>query len=100
MKTLFFKEFVCLYFILVLLTYFLIRRGRHDFISARKLSFLVLAVASAIVSIVFLVYCMFVTHWWMLICLVNLGIVAIIFVDDILLKAVRALLGMSKRQTC
>lgn len=99
MKALLVNEFVCSYLVLVLLTYFLIRRGRHDFVSRKKLSFLVLAVASAVASLAFLLYCIFITHWWMLICLVNLGILAVIFVDDILLNVVRSLFGISKRQT-
>ena len=97
MKNLLLNEFVASYFILVLLTHFLIRRGRHDFIADKKLSFLVLAVASAVLSLGFLFYCMFITRWWMLICLVNLGILAVVVVDGIVLRGLRSLLSFNKR---
>jgi uncharacterized membrane protein len=97
MKDLLFNEFIAVYFILVLLTHFLIRRGRRDFITTRKISFLILAVTSAVASVAFLFYCILITHWWMLICLVNMSILAVIFIDGILLKLIRSLLSAYKR---
>lgn len=97
MKDLLLNEFIATYFVLVLLTHFLIQRGRQDFISEKKISFLVLAVASAVLSLGLLVYCSLITYWWMLICLVNTGILAVILVDGILLRAIRSLIGDQKR---
>lgn len=97
MKNLFLNQFTVVYFLLVVITYFLILRGRQDFIVKKKVGFLVLAVVSTLVSTGCLIYFSLITYWWMLICLFNLSILVIIIVDNFITQFLRSLVGVPKQ---